>query len=77
MNITNKRNQIAKVEFKELCNGTVFEYGGIICMVMGPVETALGSIHCNAVTLSHGLPKRFNGSDMVFPLCCNLVVEDY
>ena len=76
MNITDKRAQMTKVEFKELFNGTVFEYCGIICMAIGPVENTLGTICCNAVTLSHGLPKVFNGSDMVTPLCCNLVVED-
>ena len=76
MNIADNRTKIPKVEFKELSNGTVFEYGGVICMAMSPVETTLGTIFCNAVTLSHGLAKRFNSDDMVTPLCCKLVVED-
>ena len=76
MVVVDNRTITPKVKFETLYNGNVFEYGGVMCMVMGPLENSLGTICCNAVTISHGLPKRFKSDDLITPLNCRLVVED-
>jgi len=76
MVVADNRSKIPSVEFRNLSSGTVFEHGGAMFMVIGPVENSLGTIMCNAVTISHGLTRIFRPSDMVIPLNCRLIVEN-
>lgn len=76
MRISDRRHFPEKVQFHTLSNGDVFDYGGVIHMVLGPITNPLGSVVCNAVKLETGAIVRFGNGDMVAPVHPILVIED-